>query len=79
MNPVVIGITGSYGKTTTKTIWRRRINGRYHAYPTPKSYNTLMGICIAINNDIANDNRIEYFIAEMGAYVPLAKSNASAI
>jgi len=70
VNPVVIGITGSYGKTTTKTILAHLLNGRYHAYPTPKSYNTLMGICIAINNDIANDNRVEYFIAEMGAYVP---------
>lgn len=70
LNPTVIGITGSYGKTTTKTFLAHILNGRYHAYPTPKSYNTLMGVCLAINNDLANDQRVEYFIAEMGAYVP---------
>ncbi len=70
VNPVVIGITGSYGKTSTKTYLAHILNGRYKAYPTPKSYNTLMGVCIALNNDVANDHSIEYFIAEMGAYVP---------
>lgn len=70
VNPIVIGITGSYGKTSTKTYLAHILNGRYKAYPTPKSYNTLMGVCIAINNDIANDHSIDYFIAEMGAYIP---------
>lgn len=70
VNPVVVGITGSYGKTTTKTILTHLLNGRYKVYPTPKSYNTLMGICLAINNDLANDRSIDYFIAEMGAYIP---------
>jgi UDP-N-acetylmuramoyl-tripeptide--D-alanyl-D-alanine ligase len=28
-----------------------------------------MGICLAINNDLANDYSVEYFISEMGAYV----------
>jgi UDP-N-acetylmuramoyl-tripeptide--D-alanyl-D-alanine ligase len=68
--PVVIGITGSYGKTTTKNYLAHLLNGRYRAYATPKSYNTMMGVCIAINNDLANDRSIEYFIAEMGAYIP---------
>ncbi len=70
VNPLVIGITGSYGKTSTKTYLAHILNGRYRAYPTPKSYNTLMGVCIAINNDLAQDHSIEYFIAEMGAYIP---------
>ena len=70
INPVVIGITGSYGKTTTKTFLTHILNGRYKAYPTPKSYNTLMGVCIAINNDLANDHSVDYFICEMGAYIP---------
>ncbi len=68
--PVVIGITGSYGKTSTKNYLSYILNGRYRAYPTPKSYNTLMGVCLAINHDIADNHSIEYFIAEMGAYVP---------
>ncbi|MBL8153416.1 MAG: UDP-N-acetylmuramoyl-tripeptide--D-alanyl-D-alanine ligase [Anaerolineae bacterium] len=70
VHPTVVGITGSYGKTSTKTYLAHILNGRYKAYPTPKSYNTLMGVCIAINNDIATDHSIEYFICEMGAYIP---------
>ena len=70
VNPVVIGITGSYGKTSTKTYLAHILNGRYKAYATPKSYNTLMGVCFAINNDVANNHSIDYFICEMGAYVP---------
>jgi hypothetical protein len=73
VNPVVIGITGSYGKTSTKTYLAHILNGRYHAYPTPKSYNTLMGVCIAINNDVAGNHSIEYFIAEMVFVVAGAK------
>jgi len=70
IQPTVIGITGSYGKTSTKTYLAHMLNGRYKTYPTPKSYNTLMGICMAINNDLAGDHSIEYFICEMGAYIP---------
>ncbi|MCS7071191.1 MAG: Mur ligase family protein, partial [Anaerolinea sp.] len=70
VNPIVVGITGSYGKTSTKTYLAHILNGRFRAYPTPKSYNTLMGVCLAINNDIAADRSIEYFICEMGAYIP---------
>ncbi|MBI1279451.1 MAG: hypothetical protein GC179_15080 [Anaerolineaceae bacterium] len=70
INPVVVGITGSYGKTTTKNYVSHILSGRYKTYPTPKSYNTLMGVCIAINNDLANDHSVEYFICEMGAYIP---------
>ena len=67
--PKVIGITGSYGKTTTKSFLRELLSLRYQTYATPKSYNTLMGICLAINRDLADDYRTEIFISEMGAYV----------
>ena len=69
INPRVIGITGSYGKTTTKTFLRDILSLRYPTYATPKSYNTLMGVSLAINRDLADDFRAEYFISEMGAYV----------
>ena len=69
IQPKIIGITGSYGKTTTKNFLRDVLNGRYKTYATPKSYNTLMGISLAINTDLANDYSVEYFISEMGAYV----------
>lgn len=68
--PKIIGITGSYGKTTTKDFLRDILSLRYRAYATPKSYNTLMGISLAINRDLVDDYRTEYFISEMGAYVP---------
>ncbi len=68
--PRIIGITGSYGKTTTKDFLRDIMSLRYRAYATPKSYNTLMGISLAINRDLVDDYRTEYFISEMGAYVP---------
>ena len=70
VQPKVIGITGSYGKTSTKTYLANILNGRYKTYPTPKSYNTLMGVSMAINNDLAGDHSVEYFICEMGAYIP---------
>ena len=70
INPKIIGITGSYGKTTTKAFLRDILSLRYHTYATPKSYNTLMGISLAINRDLGDDYRTEYFISEMGAYVP---------
>ncbi|MYC54180.1 MAG: UDP-N-acetylmuramoyl-tripeptide--D-alanyl-D-alanine ligase [Chloroflexi bacterium] len=68
--PKIIGITGSYGKTTTKTFLRDILSLRYQVYASPKSYNTLMGISLAINRDLAEDYRTEIFISEMGAYVP---------
>ena len=69
IKPKIVGITGSYGKTTTKNYLRDILSGRYKTYATPKSYNTMMGVCIAINNDLADDYSVEYFICEMGAYV----------
>ncbi|MCA9914395.1 MAG: UDP-N-acetylmuramoyl-tripeptide--D-alanyl-D-alanine ligase [Anaerolineae bacterium] len=70
VQPTVIGITGSYGKTTTKNFLRDILNGRAKTYATPKSYNTMMGVSMAINNDLADDYGVEYFISEMGAYIP---------
>jgi UDP-N-acetylmuramoyl-tripeptide--D-alanyl-D-alanine ligase len=68
-NPTVIGITGSYGKTSTKEFLAHVLNGRYRALPTPKSYNTLMGVCIVVNNELAKGEPYDYFVVEMGAYV----------
>ncbi len=67
--PTVIGITGSYGKTSTKEYLAHILSGRYNVLATPKSYNTLMGVCIVINEELANNPDYDYFIVEMGAYV----------
>jgi UDP-N-acetylmuramoyl-tripeptide--D-alanyl-D-alanine ligase len=60
-----IGITGSYGKTSTKFIVATITNQRYKTYHTPESYNTPMGISKAINEEL--DETYCVFVAELGA------------
>lgn len=66
VKPFVIGITGSYGKTTTKEILAHLLGTKYRVLKTPKSYNTLMGICKVIREELKPGH--EYFVVEMGAY-----------
>ena len=65
-NLKVIGITGSYGKTSSKNILSDILNIRYIARPTPKNLNTEYGLMITINQHL--DKFDEILIAEMGAY-----------
>jgi len=65
-NLKVIGITGSYGKTSSKNILSDILNIKYNALPTPKNLNTPYGLMISINNHM--DKFDDIFIAEMGAY-----------
>ena len=64
-NMKVIGITGSYGKTSSKNILCDILNVKYNAFKTPANYNTPFGLMITINNYLDKYN--DYFIAEMGA------------
>ena len=66
LEPTVIGITGSYGKTSTKYILHQILSQKYNTLMTPDSYNTPMGICKVIRGDLLPEH--EYFIVEMGAY-----------
>ncbi len=66
-NLKIIGITGSYGKTSCKNILADILNVKYNALATPKSLNTFNGLMITINNQLSKFDDI--FIAEMGAYV----------
>lgn len=61
----VIAITGSYGKTSTKFMIRDLLSQRYAVCSTPGSYNTPMGICKVINNDLEAHHQI--LVLEMGA------------
>ncbi len=61
----VIGITGSYGKTSSKNILNDVLSIKYNCLPTPKNYNTPTGLMITVNNYLDKFN--DYFIAEMGA------------
>lgn len=62
----VIGITGSYGKTSSKNILNDILNSKYLSFPTPKNFNTTYGLINTINNYLDKFN--DYFIAEMGAF-----------
>lgn len=64
-NMEVIGITGSYGKTSTKNVVNDILNVKYNVYKTPANYNTPFGLMITINEYLDKYN--DYFIAEMGA------------
>jgi UDP-N-acetylmuramoyl-tripeptide--D-alanyl-D-alanine ligase len=66
IGPLTIGITGSFGKTTTKACVAEVTELRGPAYATPASYNTYLGIVRAINEGLTAKHRT--FIAEMGAY-----------
>lgn len=61
----VIAITGSYGKTSTKFMIRDLLGERYSVCATPGSYNTPMGICKVINNDLEISHQV--LVLEMGA------------
>ncbi len=64
-NMTVIGVTGSYGKTSTKFILGRILSERYNTLVTPENYNTPMGIVITVRRDLKPQTEI--FVCEMGA------------
>lgn len=66
-NLKIVGITGSYGKTSSKNILRDILNVKYNAFATPRNLNTYNGLIMSVNNYM--DKFTDIFIAEMGAYV----------
>lgn len=62
---IKVGITGSFGKTSTKEILTTILREEFSVLPTPKSYNTPFGITKTINNELSGVH--ELFICEMGA------------
>lgn len=64
-NVKVIGITGSYGKTTVKNILGTILSEKYKVCVTPSSYNTPLGLAKTILSNLTPDDEI--FLAEMGA------------
>lgn len=61
----VIGITGSYGKTSTKHFLQRILSEEFDTLMTPGSYNTPMGVVRTIREMMKPYTQI--FICEMGA------------
>lgn len=64
-NLIVIGITGSYGKTSTKHFLHTILSEKYNVLMTPGSYNTTMGVVRTIREHLKPTHQV--FIAEMGA------------
>lgn len=64
----VVGITGSFGKTSTKFITSTVLEEAFVVQNTPSSYNTPMGLSKVINDEL--DEKNEIFLAELGAKVP---------
>ena len=60
-----IGITGSFGKTTTKNIMQAMVSQQYNSLMTPASYNTPMGITRTIREMLKPIHQV--FVCEMGA------------
>lgn len=61
---IVIGITGSFGKTTFKNIIYSILKQKYRISAQNHNYNTLMGLCKYINNEIKDSDEI--LIVELG-------------
>jgi len=64
-NLIVIGVTGSYGKTSAKYFLRRLLSSRYNVLMTPGNYNTTLGVVRTIRENLRPLHEI--FICEMGA------------
>ncbi|HET6567103.1 MAG TPA: Mur ligase family protein, partial [Rhodothermales bacterium] len=64
----VIGITGSYGKTSVKFIIAEILKQRYSVLATPGSYNTPMGICLVVNQKLRPEHQV--LVLEMGMRYP---------
>ena len=64
-NLKVIGITGSYGKTSTKYIVSTILSQKYNVLMTPESFNTTMGVVRTINEKLNSTHNL--FVCEMGA------------
>lgn len=64
-NLKIIGITGSYGKTSTKFILGRLLSEKYNVLITPENFNTPLGIVRTIREKLRPDTQV--FVVEMGA------------
>ena len=64
-NAKVIGITGSYGKTSVKYYLSTLLKAKYNVLMTPESYNTPMGVVMTIRKSLTP--LTEIFVCEMGA------------
>ncbi|QQR69540.1 MAG: UDP-N-acetylmuramoyl-tripeptide--D-alanyl-D-alanine ligase [Alphaproteobacteria bacterium] len=68
LKPCVIGITGSFGKTSCKHILGHILSAQSPTLVTPGSVNTLLGVAGVVRGQLSDQHR--FFVVEMGAYGP---------
>ena len=66
VQPLVVGITGSYGKTTTKNYVAHLVAGDRRVVASPRSFNNRAGLARTVNEHLVPGT--EVLVAEMGAY-----------
>ncbi|MFZ1721257.1 MAG: Mur ligase family protein [Microgenomates group bacterium] len=66
-SPIIIGITGSYGKTSTRQLLTHCIGKCQSVFSPPHSYNTKLGIA---NSILAGYHGQSLVLLEFGAYAP---------
>ncbi|MGH9045004.1 MAG: Mur ligase family protein [Acidimicrobiales bacterium] len=68
IDPVVVAITGSYGKTSTKSYVAHLLSASFAVVASPASFNNRAGLSRAVNENLTEGT--EVFVAEMGTYGP---------
>lgn len=61
----IIGVTGSYGKTSVKYFLNTLLSSQFNVLPTPGNFNTTLGVVRTIREQMKPFHEI--FICEMGA------------
>ncbi len=61
----IIGVTGSYGKTSLKFFLKELLSEKFNVIATPESFNTPMGVVRTVRESLKPTHEI--FICEMGA------------
>ena len=64
-NLIIIGVTGSFGKTSTKNYLAGVLAEKYNVLVTPGNFNTLLGVIRTIREQLRPYHQV--FIVEMGA------------
>jgi UDP-N-acetylmuramoyl-tripeptide--D-alanyl-D-alanine ligase len=62
---IVVGVTGSYGKTSTKFFLHKLLSVKYDVLMTPESFNTTLGVVRTLREELKPFH--EVFVCEMGA------------
>lgn len=65
---VIIGVTGSFGKTSTKNYLYRILSEKYNTLVTPGNFNTTLGVVRTVREQLKPYHQV--FIVEMGAKQP---------